>query len=475
MLQIKSNIYSCGEYFRYMAFQDGKFAYIGNERMKNAKTIDFSRQFIYPGFIDSHTHLLWYGLNLVRCSLFGVKSEDEIYARIEDYSAKNPKREYIIAEGFDETAFSKKGFPSKKTLDSMFGDIPVVVRRVCGHIAVLNTEAEKLLKKHLGGDYDENTGIAREGIILSLNTIFKPKKAEKILAMKAAQRMFFSLGITSIGDMATFDSFDIYNTASLNLDVFFYYPAKNAEKLSGWKDSKNVKLKGLKLFTDGSIGGYTAAVSLPYRGKKSFGALELTEAEFKSAVKIAGRNNYQLAVHAIGDRAIAFALKNLLKRKHDRIEHFELASAEQIHQAKKQKIFLSMQPNFIGNWSMDGQMYEERLDKKYYRFNNSVRTIAEENIPMGFGSDCMPPSPLYGIASLRNANFKNQRLSPIESLKYYTEGSSEIMFEEKTIGKIQKNYIADFTVLSGRIEDAGKKRLDVVSVFKRGKQVFTKE
>ena len=182
-----------------------------------------------------------------------------------------------------------------------------------------------------------------------------------------------------------------------------------------------------------------------------------------------------MAIHAIGDRAIDFALKHIEKRTNDRIEHFELASREQILKTKKQKVFLSMQPNFIGNWSMKGQMYEMMLDKRYFKFNNSVNIISKESIPMGFGSDCMPPSPIYGIKSLKMAQFTNQRMEQLKAFEYYTEGSAKIMCEEKKLGKIKKGLISDFVVLNNRIEDIGKKPVSVEATFKKGKQVFTKE
>lgn len=475
MIQIKSNIYSEGEYLRFMVLRDGKIIYVGNTPLPGIDIIDYSSNYIYPGFIDSHTHLLWYGLNLVRCDLSGVNSEEEIYERIEIYLGEKSNVNYVIAEGFDETTFKKNGFPSINKMDERFPDIPVIVRRICGHIAVVNTKAYKLLKKHINKNFDAKTGIVKEGIILSLNTVLKPGKAEKLSALKEAQKKLFSLGITTISDMATDDSFEIYNSKDLELNVFFYYPALFSKNLNEWRDNDNAVLKGLKLFTDGSIGGRTAAISIPYTDSGTKGEIILSEKDFQKAVHEANKKNYQLAVHAIGDRAIEFALDNLKKRRNDRIEHFELSSKKHIERVKEQKIFLSMQPNFIGNWSMPGQMYEQRLSEKYFKFNNAVNSINKQNIPMGFGSDCMPPSPIYGIESLKNAFFANQRINPTEALKFYTEGSAEIMFEKRLYGKIKKGYYADFTILDNPIEKTAVKKLHVISTFKKGKQVFTKE
>ena len=474
MYQIESNVFSGGKKYRFIGIEGDRVAYLKDSPERNVRTIRLEDKFIYPGFIDSHTHLLWYGLNLIRCNLSGVKSEQEIYRRIAKYS-KESKNEYLIAEGFDETTFRTKKFPSKKMLDKLFPDRPVIVRRICGHAAVLNRQAEKLLKKHLDTGYDSENGVAKEGIILSLNTILKPSKREMMSAMKAAQSSFFSLGITSIGDMATFDSLEIYRSKELKLSVFFYYPAMMAERLSSWKDTSSAKLKGLKLFTDGSIGARTAALFTPYKNSNEKGEIVLKETDFRNAVKTASQKNYQLAIHAIGDRAIDYVLKTLKGRSRDRIEHFELASKEQIEQTKKGSIMLSMQPNFIGNWSMKNQMYEDRLPVKYYKFNNVVSEIHKSGIPLGFGSDCMPPSPLYGMESLVKAQFKNQRMDPFDSLQCYTQGSALIMNESTEYGNLSKGSYADMVVLDSPIEQTNRRQPRVLMTFKKGKKVFTKE
>lgn len=475
MIQIKGAVHSGGKIHRFITVDGERIFSVGDSPAKNVKTIDLTGRHIYPGFIDSHTHLLWYGLNLARCDLFGVKSEEDVYERIGGYLRRNPNAEFIIAEGFDETTFDSKGYPSKKTLDSLFPSIPVIVRRICGHIAVLNSEAHGLLKGKLKGNYDSSSGIAREGIILSLNTVLRPGRKEKEKALKMAQERFFSLGITSVGDMATYDSLDVYRSKDLLLNVFFYYPAKESANLEEWKDSKKAKLKGLKLFTDGSIGGRTASLSRRYRKSGGSGEIVLSSRDFKSAVKDACKNDWQLAVHAIGDNAIEHAIKHLSGRSGDRIEHFELASKNQIERVKESGILLSMQPNFLGNWAMKNQMYEERLDKRYYSFNNVFGYIYKLGIPMALGSDCMPPSPIYGLESLSKAQFECQRLSASTGLNLYTEGSAAVMGEGKDFGALKEGFFADMAILDKPIEAVSSGRVGVVMTFKRGKQVFTKE
>ncbi len=467
MKLIKSNIYSNGKYYKYLLIKSGKIEYIGNEKPNKKINYNFSKQFIYPSFIDSHVHLLWHGLNLIRCNISNTKNANDIYEKLIEYYKEHKDIQYIIAEGFDETNFNNKSFPQKKVLDGLFPHIPVVVRRVCGHIAVINESAYKKLKKY-SFQYDKNTGIIKEGIVLHLNKVFIPTDDEKIKAFYAAQNDFFSKGITTVGDMCTEDSLDVYKNIKSKLDILFYYPYAKRSKLRNWKNRKNIFLKGLKVFMDGSIGGYTAYNSHNYKYKKTKGLLLINSKELKLMLNYSEKNNLQMAVHAIGDRAINIVV-NTLKSEH-RIEHFELANKKQIEIVRNKNIYLSMQPNFIGNWGMRNQMYEKRLLKKYFEFNNSINYIKHKNVKLGLGSDCMPVSGIYGINSLKNALFDNQKLTTLSSLELYSKGSANIM-HIKNNGNIEKNNFADFIVLDKKINKV-KNDNSIIYTFKRGEIVY---
>ncbi|MEO0281421.1 MAG: amidohydrolase [candidate division WOR-3 bacterium] len=465
----ESKIFDGKSFKNFLLVENGKVVSLDNEKFKVFdKHIVLTNKYIYPSFFDSHTHMIWYGLNLLRCNLTGVKSVEEIIYRIKKYLKDNKDSKFVITEGYDETKFLKKEKLNKKILDQHFKNVPVIVRRVCGHIAVFNSEAIEYLKKSEKFEDFSDDGVLKEGIVLKLNTIFKPDKKELFKAFKIAQEKFLSFGITSVSDMATFDSLDVYSEVDSVLDIFFYFPWENEKKLSEWKDKDRIKLKGLKIFTDGSIGAFTAAVYKNYKNGQR-GKIFISEKDFKQIVLIAKEKNYQLAIHSIGDRATDFVLKNLSDPEGHRIEHFEISSKEQIEKVKEKGIFLSMQPNFIGNWGLKGQMYEERLNKNYFEFNNVFRYIFNKKIPLGFGSDCMPPSPLYGLNSLKKALFEEQRIDFIDGFKCYTEGGARIVHEEKKLGKLLKGFKADFIVTDKRINEDDVK---IVETYKEGNLVF---
>jgi predicted amidohydrolase YtcJ len=174
----ESNIFDGKGFKNFLIVENGKVVSLANEKCKVFdKHIVLKNRYIYPSFFDSHTHIIWYGLNLLRCNLTGVKSVDEIVERIKKYLKDNNESKFVIAEGYDETKFLKKETLNKKILDQHFRDVPVIARRVCGHIAVFNSESIKFLKN--SGNFQDcnDDGVLKEGIVLKLNTIFKIGRA----------------------------------------------------------------------------------------------------------------------------------------------------------------------------------------------------------------------------------------------------------------------------------------------------------
>ncbi|MFO8062647.1 MAG: amidohydrolase family protein [bacterium] len=467
---IKGKVWSKGEYCSFLGFEDGIIEYIGNETPPEYE--DLGSLYIYPGFIDSHMHFLYHGLNLIRCSLNDARSPEDIYEKIRLYAADNAGREFIIADGFDETGFDIEEMPDGTVLNDMFPGIPVIARRICGHVGVINKQAYELMKGDIT-EYDSKKQIVREGAILRLNDFFPEDIESKLSVMRIAEQDLFSRGITSIGDIATSDSPALYEEFETDLDIFFYLPYEYYNETFSFSDKSNIRFKGLKVFADGSVGGRTAAFSENYLASSESGALLLTDSQLKGIVEIAEKNNLQTAVHAIGDRAIEQALEILPPRS--RIEHFEFPTKAQIERTADRSIYVSLQPNFIGNWGQQGGMYQTRLPSSLYRRNNPYREIAEAGIRAGFGSDDMPVSPVYGIESVLNAPFDSQKISIEKALELYTKGSSDIM--DGKSGVLDIGRPADFVAVNRPFDEytKGDEMPDVVSTYKRGRKVFSRE
>jgi hypothetical protein len=243
----------------------------------------------------------------------------------------------------------------------------------------------------------------------------------------------------------------------LKIRVRYYLPVNFIKEidrlglLKGFGDEK-LKFMGIKIFTDGSIGAEKAALTFNYRNSKKRGEMLISEKKFKEILLFCEKRGIQLAIHAIGDRAIKNIYnwgKKVIKKTglRHRIEHAEMITVEIAEKLKEMGFTLSMQPNFIKNWQLKGGMYEQKLGEKWIYKMNPIGSLIKTGIKIGFGSDCMPLSPLYGVKSLEYHPSEKERIDFSQGIKLYTKGSAYLSFDEEKLGKLHKNYWADFILI----------------------------
>ncbi|MHA2044305.1 MAG: amidohydrolase family protein, partial [Candidatus Thorarchaeota archaeon] len=121
------------------------------------KVIDLGGKTVVPGFIDAHTHLTSAGIKAPHVQLDKVGSVGEAVKFLTDAVSRYPKGEWILGYGWDESEWKKKRFIEAKDLDHVSKDHPVMVTRICGHLASVNTIG---LDK-LGIDLDQE-GVQRD-------------------------------------------------------------------------------------------------------------------------------------------------------------------------------------------------------------------------------------------------------------------------------------------------------------------------
>ena len=123
---------------------EGRFIEVGGEELvekyKSKNTVNARGLPIFPGFSDSHCHLLNLGLKKFEVDLKGTKSFEEIIDKLKDYSS-NKRLSVIRGAGWDQNDWDKKELPNKNALDILFPDIPVVLTRIDGHAMLVNQQA----------------------------------------------------------------------------------------------------------------------------------------------------------------------------------------------------------------------------------------------------------------------------------------------------------------------------------------------
>lgn len=436
----------------------------GMEKVHASQEIDLEGKTLIPGFIDCHTHFKSLGMKFFNVDLSKTTSADQAIALLEKRASKTEKGKWILGYSWDESFWSERRYVTPEDLSGI--ENPVCAIRVDGHVAVLNEAAQRKLCIQKGYLYEDE--------LFHLYSRLPEKDTEK--ALEAALEQAHQEGVTSIHDnpmdVKTFLFYQKRKDPSLRIYVNLpvsVVDAVNQIQLRTGFGNEWLKFGGIKIFTDGSIGAKTAAMSFNYRNENNNGLLIYKDSELLEIMKKAHPN--QTAVHAIGDRAIQQVLTCSQRGGRNRIEHAELVRDEQISLIKELGLILSMQPNFL-QWSYPDGLYDIRFGTT---IDNRFQLLKKAGIPLVFGSDCMPFSPLYGIEQVVNAPFEEQKLSVMDALAMYTCNGAYASFEEDIKGTIEKGNLADFVVLSEDPREVDISKIKVEMTIVGGKVVYANE
>ncbi|BAB60081.1 hypothetical protein [Thermoplasma volcanium GSS1] len=418
-----------------IGINEGRIAFIGIDRdLRAKKRIDLSGKIVFPGFIDSHAHLLSTGLEDIRLNLYHTKSKEEVVERIAEYSKGKEK---VIAYRWDESMWKPQS--SYLTSSDINGiPVPVVAFRRDGHMAVANQKAMDVIGT------TRKEGIFKEDDIELLEPLVKPNEAEIRDALNTAANRAISLGIVAVRDMVDISTYNEYKNIKTPLKI---YKVLYSDSIFDKFGTSSQNDWGIKAFLDGSLGSRTAA----HKGWDASN-LKMDESKFENFAKQIWMHNLPLAVHAIGEVAVETAAKVFYRnagRNRNSIEHFELVDDDVLDYITKTTI-ISSQPNFL-EWAGKGGMYEDRVGGEWLYKNNPFRWMIDRGIHLAFGSDSMPIGPMYGIYYAVNSEYQRQKITLEEAVRCYSEGGSYLLGTEGYMGMLRVGYSADMAVFDEKL------------------------
>jgi predicted amidohydrolase YtcJ len=276
----------------------------------------------------------------------------------------------------------------------------------------------------------------------------------------------------------------------LPLRVYLIIPAAllrfyaKAGLCTGFGDD-TLRLGGVKIFVDGSLGGRTAALEKPYSDAATKGMLCLSEKDLTKLVKAAQHAGFQACVHAIGDKAISTALNafksasqgNSVNLWRHRIEHASVLNKQLVKRLKNLKLIASIQPHFV----ISDFWVKARLGSARARWTYPFKTLIQNGVLITGGSDCPvePIDPLFGVFALAaRESFPEERVNVEEALKVYAQNAAYASFEENTKGSVEPGKLADFAILSQNPLTVSPKKIKDIQVemtIVGGKIVFSKK
>lgn len=431
------------------------------------RVVDLAGACVVPGFVDAHTHFFQTGIDRLHVDCSAARSLDDL-ADVLRIGAPGGRRAWVIAHSFEEDHIPGLPFLTRDHLDHLFPHRPVWINRIDYHSAVVNSAALRALDVPasleglvLGPDGQPNGIVRAHAYFHAKARVSRMYSIEtKERAVREAVAACVPHGITAVhaleggrvfGDEGVQVVLRKMDTAPVDITLFLQ------EKDVFFTHRFGFEHLGGCILIDGSIGSYTAALDQHYEGMPGArGLLYERPRELGAFIDEAHRAGCQLAFHAIGPRAIEMVLhayERALERTprwdhRHRIEHFELATDEQIKRAADLGVVASMQPAFEHFWGGPHGMYANRLGERW-RMTNRLRTCLDAGMVVAGGSDTnvTPPDPILGLHAAVNHPNDEQRVSAREALRMFTLSAAWAAKNEARHGSIAAGKEASFAVL----------------------------
>ena len=481
-----------------MVVEDGVIVEVSNstaDSYEDANVVDLNCKFVYPGFNDSHLHLLNYGYAKAQVNLIGITSKAELIEKLQNYiSGKEiADGQWIVGRGWNNDYFTDDTtFPNRFDLDQVSTEVPIAITRTCGHALSVNSKALEMIgidmvtEQPEGGqiDVDENgraIGAFRENALpLVQSHITRPTRDQiKAMILDAIEEMN-SYGLTSVqsDDLGSIPGYnfkeilEIFEEMSENGELNIRIYEQCRLKGDAYKEfleagyttgvgNEYFKIGPLKLFLDGSLGARTAAMREGYADDENeFGLITATEEEIDELVGMAFDRNMQVAAHGIGDRAIETAVKCLSKNRRDDLRngviHCQITDIPMLESFRDNNLITYVQPIFLDyDWHIVRDRVGDRANTSY-----AWKTFVDLGVPTSFGTDCPvehfnPFHNMYEAITRRDLKgepaegfLPEQAMSVDESLRAYTYEGAYASHSEDTKGTLDRGMIADFVVLN---------------------------
>ncbi|MBA6417609.1 amidohydrolase [Colwellia sp. 6M3] len=511
------------ESFSAIAFTDDKIdkIYSAKDALPSSNKItiiDGEGKTLIPGLIDSHGHILSYGLSLLRADLVNTTSEQDAINKTLDYAKNNTELTWIQGRGWNQTQWPSNAFPTAESLDKYFPDQPVWLDRVDGHAGWANSKAMALagITKDTvspdGGEIikDKNgmpTGVFIDNAMDLINKSIAPLtvKEQKQVLVKAMDSLA-SFGLTSVHDagidtdnLNAFKALSQENAMSIRVNAMLYLPSPNWQQTlaSGQYRSKDdmFTFNSVKIQADGALGSRGAALIEDYSDHAGHKGLLLnTPKEFENLVDTSMQQGFQVNSHAIGDHANKLVLDTYEKyikatktgALRHRVEHAQVLRIEDIPRFAELDVIAAMQATHA---TSDKNMAQDRLGPNRILGAYAWRKLLDANAVIAAGSDfpVESPNPFFGLhASITRQDHKNspqggwfadEKMTPLESFRSFTLDAAYSGHQENIIGSLAKGKKADFILLDKNLFTIPEQDIWTIKVDKtwvNGKLVYKK-
>ena len=519
--------------------QNEKIIFVGSDDdastfiNKNSQIIDLNKKMILPGFHDIHVHPVHGGVTFLQCNLTDIRGIDNLLSKIKNCAEEKGPNEWVLGGGWAVDNFSAMNLPDKKMLDEIVPDKPVSLKSSDGHSLWANSIAleisninESTIDPKNGAierypNSREPSGLLHEDSAMMLVMDNHPELTNKELidGLKYSRDEFHRLGITGVQDALLkldpgdpYFGLDAYNYLDdrneLNLHVVTAMFWNNGQPLKPQlerfkrvrekqKKSKNVKATSIKIWQDGVIETYTAAMKEPYSDRADLfsGELQNQPSKLNAAIEALDAEGFQIHFHAIGDYAIEVSFdslqnareKNGKRDSRHHISHIEVFQEKDISRFNELDVVANFQPL----WAIEDEYITEhtwpKIGQERSKYLYPIGSVKRSGGKIAFGSDWYVTSvnPLDGIETAvtrlepngltKNPLGVNEEIGLADAIEAYTLNGAYVNFLDKKVGSIEVGKQADLIVLDKNLFEIPPKEINesrVLATIFNGDIVF---
>jgi predicted amidohydrolase YtcJ len=492
-----------------VAIDDGRIVYVGTDAGAKdfigpqTQVIALGGRMVIPGMQDAHIHPISGGMEANACDLNALNKVEDYVAKIKECAEAHPDDPWITGGGWSMAAFGPGAIASKKLIDAVVPDRPVIVASRDGHSSWANSKAIEIAgitnetPDPPDGriDRDPKTGEAIGSFQEGGDALIRAKQppptdAQRDAGLRYAIKMLNGFGITGIQD-ASVNEEDLKSyrrvddAGDLSLHVVgsvWWERDKGLEQIDNIKRLRSEYTKGrldvgaVKIMQDGVMESYTAVVLEPYKlpGKKGVQGIPMVEPELlKKAVTRLDKDGFQVHFHAIGDLAVRQALDAIeaariangdLGHRHH-IAHLQLIHPDDQPRFRK----LGVTANFQPLWAYADEYITELtlpfISRQTASYLYPIGTMAKSGAVLAFGSDwsvssCNPFEEMEtaitrmgALGETKTPWMPDERITLPQALAAFTMGSAYVNRDEKDTGSLEVGKLANLAVLDRNLFD----------------------
>jgi predicted amidohydrolase YtcJ len=492
-LFVGGRVYTGRRYCDALLAENGEVVVVGSEAEvrraapTGASVHSLAGALMLPGLIDAHFHVADVTRSREGLDLSGANSIEELAATVRRWAEDHP-RGPVIGRGWDPERFPGHIWPTRRDIDRVVSDRPAVLAHVSGHAAVVNSSAllaagmEQPTPDPPGGAFGRTSDGALDGrlfdsAIAALEQRLGPAALPEPAALVRTLRSAATLGLTTLGAMSASPEEavalrEIAAAGTLPGRVRVYLRWDRWEEYYLLPEGPSgppgrFSVVGVKAYTDGAFGTRTAWLSEPYADDPSRSGLAVADdSELRWLLAKTRERGLTPALHAIGDRAVAYCLDRLEEVSSNsgppaRIEHAALTPPALFSALARVRPALVVQPGFV--WS--DYWLADRLGPERARWAYAFRSLTDRGHLLVGSSDAPydPVDPWRGIQAAvhrvdplgRSANpTASEVLTAEEAVRLYTANAG-VAWREATLGLLEPGSPADLLVVgSSTLEGA---------------------